>query len=227
MLAFEDAGSTVVVDCGGDVIQRLLESGVALDTISALLLTHEHPDHVSGFPLFMEKIWLAGRRTPLRVYGIAPALDQARRCFATFDTSGWVRMPEIRWNEVAHDENAAVLNDGDWSILASPGIHSVPVIGIRVTAESSKFVVAYSCDTEPSEAIARLAEGADILVHEASGHGTGHSSAVQAARIAQSANVGRLLLVHLPPGAQDDDLTEARSIFKATEYGLELGRYEM
>lgn len=227
MLAFEEADDTVVVDCGGDVIQRLLKSGVHLDSISALVITHEHPDHVSGFPLFMEKIWLAGRRRPLAVYGILPAIDQARRCFATFDTSRWEGMPEIRWNEVAHKEEATVLENETWSILASPGTHSVPVVGIRVTAKTSHSIVAYSCDTEPSESIAALAKEANVLVHEATGEGKGHSSAKQAAQVARSADVERLLLVHLPPGPKEDELAEARSIFDASEHGRELGRYEI
>ncbi len=227
MLAFEDEGDTVVVDCGGDVIQRLLESGVDLDALSALIVTHEHPDHVSGFPLFMEKIWLAGRRRPLPIYGIGPALDQARRCFATFDTSGWEGMPEIRWTEVAHEDEATVFENETWSILASPGSHSVPVIGIRVTAKSSNSIVAYSCDTEPSDSIVRLATNANVLVHEANGEGMGHSSAIQAAQTAAKAGVERLLLVHLPPGVKDDELVDARSIFEATEHGRELGHYEI
>ncbi|MEX0747058.1 MAG: MBL fold metallo-hydrolase, partial [Rhodothermales bacterium] len=77
MLAFEEGRETLVVDCGGDVVQRLLAAGIDLDTIAALIVTHEHPDHVSGFPLFMEKIWLAGRRRPIDVYGIGPASSQA------------------------------------------------------------------------------------------------------------------------------------------------------
>lgn len=227
MLAFQDGDDTVVVDCGGDVVQRLMESGIDLDTITALIITHEHPDHVSGFPLFMEKIWLAGRRDPLAIYGIKPALDQARRCFATFNTSGWEGMPEILWNEVAHEENASVLENDVWSIRAAPGTHSVPVVGLRVTYRSTGSVVAYSCDTEPSDVIGRLATGAQWLVHEASGAGPGHSSAVQAAHIARKADVERLLLVHLPPDATKDDLAEARSVFEATEHGYELGRYEI
>ena len=77
MLAFESGGSVVVVDCGGDVVQRLLTAGIGPDQVEALIVTHEHADHAGGFPLFMEKIWVGGRRRPIPVYGIAPALAQA------------------------------------------------------------------------------------------------------------------------------------------------------
>ena len=111
MLAFADENSTLVVDCGGDVVQRLLAAGIDLTTIEALILTHEHIDHVGGFPLFMEKIWLAGRRTPIPVYGIEPALDQARRCFATFDTSRWKGLPDVHWISFPAEPDALVLTD--------------------------------------------------------------------------------------------------------------------
>ena len=226
MLAFTEGPETLVVDCGGDVVQRLLAAEIDLDTIAALIVTHEHPDHVSGFPLFMEKIWLAGRRRPIAVYGIRPAIDQARRCFETFDTSGWEGLPVIDWKEVPHREAATVLETEIWHVIASPGKHSVPVVGLRVSSKASKGVVVYSCDTEPYEPIVRLATGADVLVHEATGATTGHTSAPQAAEIAAKSGVRHLILVHLPPVVREEEALEARRIFPPCEFGEDLGAYE-
>ena len=225
MLALSHEGDTLLVDCGGDVVQRLLLAGRPIKSISGLILTHEHPDHVGGFPLFMEKVWLAGRRAPIPVYGIAPALDQARRIFEAFDTSGWDGMPEIRWQEVAHEEDAAVLESDLWRVTAAPVDHSVPTVGLRVESRSTGRAVAYSCDTGPSEAVVRLARGTDVLVHEATGSGPGHSSAEEAAQAAAQAAVHRLLLVHLPPGLTPDHLADARQWFTDVELGEEGGAY--
>ncbi len=225
MLAFTDDETTLVVDCGGDVVQRLMASGINLDTIIGLVVTHEHPDHVSGFPLFMEKIWLAGRRKPIAVYGIAPALDQARRCFGTFNTSGWKGMPSIDWREVSHTEGAILLEDDRWRVTASPVVHPAPTIGLRVEHRANGGVAAYSCDTEPTENVVRLAEGADILVHEATGAGPGHTSIEDAAQIAARAKAKKLILVHLPPGLSEQDLKSARASMDEISLGEELGRY--
>jgi ribonuclease Z len=224
MLAVSDGTSTIVIDCGGDAIQRLLAAGIDLATLDALIITHEHPDHVSGFPLFMEKIWLAGRTAPLPICGIAPALSQARRCFDTFDTSGW-DLPERDWRVVEHEENASVLENDHWRITASPGKHPVPVVGVRIESGATGGVVTYSCDTEPVPEITGLAHEADILVHEANGEGKGHSSMEQAAQVAAAAQAERLLLVHLPPGDKQADLTAAQRTFPHTELGDEEGRY--
>lgn len=225
MLAFSTDDDTLVVDCGGDVIQRLMAAGVDLDTLSGLIITHEHADHVSGFPLFMEKIWLAGRRRPLPVYGIAPAIDQARRCFDTFDTSGWEGMPDIEWHEIVHEKGASVLETDTWRVTASPVQHAKPNVGLRLEETASGRSVAYSCDTEPTAAFAELARGVDAMVHEANGDHDGHSTPEEAAQIAADAGAGRLLLVHLPPDIQDADLEDARTIFSNTELGEELGSY--
>lgn len=226
MLAVTDGPSTIVVDCGGDVVQRLLAAGIDLDTIQALILTHEHPDHVGGFPLFMEKIWLAPRRRPIPIYGIHAALDQAQRTFATFDTSGWDGLPEMAWQEIDHAPGTLMLDDARWRITAAPVVHPVPNVGLRIESKTSGGVVAYSCDTEPTPSVVDLGQDADLLVHEANGFVAGvHSSPEQAAQIAAQANAKRLLLVHLPPGLADDDLSEAHTHFAATELGIELGSY--
>ena len=101
MLAVEAAGRVVVVDCGGDVVQRMLFSGLDLGALDAVVLTHEHADHVGGFALMIERLWLAGRRHPLPLVGNAAALAQARRQWETYDTSGWDGLFALDWRLIA------------------------------------------------------------------------------------------------------------------------------
>lgn len=225
MLAVADGDSSVLVDCGGDALQRLQAAGLSLDSLDALILTHVHADHVSGFPLLMEKLWLSGRERPLPIYGIAQALGQAQRSFETYDTSGWDGLFAVEWHEVPLEEQTPVLETEQWTITASPGTHSVRVVGLRIESRETGGVVGYSCDTEPSPEIACLTHEADILVHEANGEGPGHSSAEGAASVAKKADVGRLLLVHLPPGDKTEDVFAARTTFLRTDLGEELGAY--
>ena len=223
MLAVENAGGVVLIDCGADVMQRALASGIDPESVEALIVTHEHPDHAGGFALFMERIWLMGRKRPIPVIGIEPALRQARRVLEAFDTSGW-DLPEIRWRTVEHRAGAEVLRDERWTITAAPGVHSVPTIGVRVEAAGGG-VMAYSCDTERTASIVELARGADLLVHEATGGFGGHTSNEGAAEVARDAGAGRLVLVHLPPHVHDDQLAAARAIFPHVEFGEDGGRY--
>jgi ribonuclease Z len=220
MLALESGGSVVLVDCGGDAVEALLSSGLDPDRVDLLILTHEHPDHVGAFPLLVQKLWLGKRSRPLPIRGPARALDQARRLFETFDTSGWRGLPPLGWGEVEATEGAPVWTDDMWHITAAPGQHGrTPTIGLRVEARGTAGAVAYSSDTERSGAIARLARGAQLLVHEATGEFRGHSRPEDAAHVAAEAGAARLVLVHLPPQAEQLDLTQARAIFPELRLG--------
>ncbi len=87
--------------------------------------------------------------------------------------------------------------------------------------------VVISGDTRPSAAIAEVARGADLLVHEATFSAeeadkavqTGHSTAAEAAGIARDAGVRRLVLTHISARYSREApelLMEAQAIFPAT-----------
>ncbi len=62
----------------------------------------------------------------------------------------------------------------------------------------------------------RLASGAEILIHEATGRSPGHTSAAQAGEIAARAEVGQLLLIHYPvhPAVNPDLVHQAGESFQ-------------
>ena len=223
MLAVEHEAHVVLVDCGGDAVQRMLACGLDPLAVDAIILTHEHPDHISGYPLLIEKLWLMGRRDALDIYGPAPTLEKARAVFAIFDTLHWQGLPERRFHPVVMEPGAPVVRLGGLTISAAPVDHPVPTIGLRFTTEAGTLV--YSCDTAHSEAVVALAMGADVLIHEGTGSLSGvHSSPAEAADVAARAGVGRLVLVHAPVGASDEDLTDARAIFDETTWGQDGGQ---
>jgi len=220
---------TIVVDCGGDVLQRLQACDRPIDSVDGLIVTHAHMDHTSGFPLLMEKVWLDGRDRPLPVVGIEPALAQADRLWDAYEPvhSGWEGIPPIDWREVEHEVDASVWTEAPWTITATPVNHGdTPNVGLRFEHAPSGDVLAYSCDTAPSDNVAALAQDCDVLIHEANGGPSeNHSTAVEAAEAARDADADRLLLVHLPPGDKSADLADARDIFPNTDLGDELGTY--
>ena len=97
--------------------------------------------------------------------------------------------------------------------------------------------VVYSGDTRPSTEIARLAQGADLLIHEATyddslaekAAETGHSTPSQAAEIARKAKVGRLILTHISSRYPDPQLllSQARARFQFVEVAQDLQRVKI
>ena len=91
-------------------------------------------------------------------------------------------------------------------------------------------------DTAPVETVRVLAEGADVLVHEATfsdeerdrAGETLHSTALQAAEIARDAGVRLLALTHLSPRYFGSELArEARAVFPATVVPRDLDTIEV
>ena len=224
MLAVTGSEGIIAVDCGGDLVHRLLAAGIDPVDLGALILTHEHADHTSGFPLFMEKIWLHGRRDPVPVFGPPSAISQVQRLFETYDTTRWKGLPEILWSPFTLENQTPVFRNWGFDVTASPGDHGVPVVGLRFECIETGSVAIYSADTQPTENIANLSRGAHLLIHEATGSMKGHTSADQAAQLAAQAGVVSLVLVHLSP-SETYNLTSARRIFPATEFGIEMGVY--
>ncbi len=87
--------------------------------------------------------------------------------------------------------------------------------------------VVYCSDTRPIRSIVRLAEGADVLIHEATFDDEmegkalegGHSTPSRVAELAKEAGVKRLILTHISARYEDPNvlLHQAKRIFPAVE----------
>ncbi|MDK2383310.1 MAG: ribonuclease Z [Candidatus Korarchaeota archaeon] len=75
-------------------------------------------------------------------------------------------------------------------------------------------ILVYSSDTRPTESVISAARGADALIHEATyldelrerAVATGHSTALEAGKIAEAAGVKRLILTHFSARYREEDL---------------------
>ncbi len=193
----------ILIDCVGNDLVRLPAAGMDLDKLSDIIVTHFHPDHASGLPLFLMGLWLKGRQAPLNLHGLAYTLERVQKLMAIFEKDLWPGFFELNYHEVPEEKLTPVLTTETFEIHASPTKHLLPTIGLRFEKRNTGKVIAYSCDTEFSENTIQLAQNADILIHEATGATMGHSSAEQAGKIAQLANVKALYFIHYKPERVD------------------------
>lgn len=68
--------TSFIVDCGESLSRAFKASGLNYDSFEAVLLSHLHCDHIGGFFMFMQGLWLEKRQKDLPIYlpedGIKP-----------------------------------------------------------------------------------------------------------------------------------------------------------
>ena len=197
--------SSLLIDCGGSPMARLDRAGVDLETLDGLLVTHHHPDHIYGVSVLLLGLWLMGRERPFVVYGSRRALQVIPRMMQLMEWQVWPDMYPLTYRQIPWEEKALVVDNDEYAVYTSPVQHLVPTVGLRIESKKTGRALAYSSDTRPCDAVVRLAQGADVLIHESSGPFPGHSTPVQAGEIAQQAGVKRLLLIHYPVFLEDLD----------------------
>jgi ribonuclease Z len=195
-MVWDGPGGPLLIDAGGSTYQRLLKAGVDPQQLTGVLLTHSHCDHINGLPSLLFSLRLAGRTQPLPIYGLAPTLAIVQAIVSAFQLEQVVA--NIEWKEIAAGDEVP-LGEG-WLLQTALTVHSRPCLALRFANADGRALV-YSADTEPCEAVATLAQGAQVLIHEATTPGpfAGHTSPQQAGEVALRAGAQRLILVHYSP----------------------------
>jgi ribonuclease Z len=194
----------ILIECGGSPLHKLARVGISPEEIRAVVLTHQHADHLYGLPMLVQGLWLDGREIPLPIYGPRQALALAHELLDLFDLAEREGMFPLQWHPVPLRTGRRVLEIGELRITAAPVIHGEnDTLALRFDNQMTKRSIVYSADTEPSQALGALANGADILLHEATGDSPGHSSPAQAAEVAREAGVAELILIHYPVSDRD------------------------
>jgi ribonuclease Z len=198
-LALCGPGWAILIDCGGSPLHKLARVGVEMQDIRAIVLTHRHADHIYGMPMLIQGLWLGGREAPLPIYGPAETLDVVRSLLRLFNLSQRKSLFPLVWQPIPLCDGCPVMSVEGVQVSATPVDHGeVDTLALRFDNSATGRSLVYSADTEPCPGLVRLALGADILLHEATGELPGHSSPAQAAGIAYEAEVKQLVLIHYP-----------------------------
>ncbi len=212
-LFIQQDGTGVLVDCASNPIVQLRRAGIKIDQVTDLVLTHFHPDHVSGFPLLLMDLWLLGRRQPLHIYGLPYTIDRADALMKLHDWKKWLNFFPVMFHRLPETEMSLFISSPILKIYSSPVKHLIPTVGLRVEFVREEKVVTYSCDTEPCPQVVDLAAKATVLIHEATGAGVGHSTPAQAAEIARKAEAEKLMLIHYSKEKAAASLESAKDVF--------------
>lgn len=190
----------LLVDCGPATLPALRGAAVRPDTIDAILLTHLHGDHFGGVPFFlMDAQYATERARPLAIAGPPGVEDAVARALEVlFPGSGGLepRFP-VAYLEWRDGERASV---GPAHSTPREVRHSTQTRCFGLRVELGGCVLAFSGDTEWTDALVGLASGADVFLCECSGYDSappGHLDFLTLERHRQELECRRLLLTHL------------------------------
>lgn len=236
----EVGADKILLDCGGGVYDRLLQSGRRPSDITHLFLTHLHTDHMMDYARLIHGAWDEGG-APLPVWGPAPIAGINDRFFGlngafAHDLRARTERPQKPDIWTANDRSAPVewphpniteiepgfaWQGGGWRLTSCRATHAQPFLecmAFRIEADGKSFV--YSGDTGINDEVEALSQGADLLLHwYYRPDKQGAAEAMRAkmptpgdiAAMAARNGVKRLILTHFRK-SMDDDATHQTTL---------------
>jgi ribonuclease BN (tRNA processing enzyme) len=141
--------------------------GISPADVDAILLTHLHGDHFGGIPFFILDAQLVSKRIKSLVIAGPPGLE--RRINASmeilFPGSSKIQPKfPIRFIELENESSTTI---GPLAVRAFQVLHPSgdPSLALRVGCGGK--IIAYSGDTEWTDALVPAAQGADLFICEA------------------------------------------------------------
>ncbi len=225
-------GERILLDAasGNTVLRHGEQLGISPTEFDHCLLSHSHPDHCEGLPhIEMQRSRRNPAEAPMQVYGSERATSDIATLLAYPQRGLTVDADGVRRRDGRLVFTLQPTEPGEW-VQLSPNVRArcAPVdhIGGAMAwrVESGERSVVFSGDTRWCPSLAELAEGATLLIHEAlcveaerhRAEETAHSTAAEAARIAQLAGVQALTLTHIDNAYHLDTeplVAEARSVY--------------
>lgn len=234
------AGRQVLLfDSGSGASKQLSLMDLNAGLVDHVFLTHFHSDHIDGLGELMMTRWAQRREDnrlsvhgPEGVHKVVAGFEQAYQLDTGYRTAhhGAQTMPtELAGADVvqfgpASDAPLEVFNNQGLLIQAIQVNHHPVEPAVAYRIEYKGRVAVISGDTAPSEVLAKAAQGADLLIHEALHPGLVkrleqaarnnnrprlakilsdipdyHTTPVQAAELAQRAGVTALVYNHIVP----------------------------
>jgi ribonuclease BN (tRNA processing enzyme) len=186
-------GRQYLIDCGIGTMRRMLQAGIRSEQIKTIFFTHLHSDHDLGLADVMANDYFrlrAPRSAPsIHIYGppqTKELVDAAFRYititvrpFASENPSDFhVANGELTSPFVSHeiDREGLIFQDDKIRVTAAENTHYAlmptqdrkQLKSFSYRIETPHGAIVFTGDTAPSDAAARLAKGADVLLAEVS-----------------------------------------------------------
>jgi ribonuclease BN (tRNA processing enzyme) len=198
----EAKGRTIALDFGATSLVALRAHEIDPNAIDAIILSHLHGDHFGGLPfLLLDAQFLSRRDRPLVIAGPPGSRDRIAAALEVFFPRSTGTNWRFPWNvvEIAPGVPSEVLG---LAVTTAEVIHPSGAPSTAVRLSDGATVLAYSGDTEWTDALIPVADGADLFIIECYEHArpvTGHISwSVLKARLSDL-RARRIMITHMNP----------------------------
>lgn len=185
--------------------------------IDAVLFSHLHPDHCLDLcALYVGASYsVTAPWRPAAVYGPADTAERMVRAYHVAAPDGVEPAEPARGiaDFFTYRTWQPAQSIGPFDVTVARVAHPVEAYAIRLTERTeNRPTLVFSGDTGPTESLTELARDADLLLIEASfldvpGNRAGlHLSGREAAETATAAGAGALVLTHIPPWHDPDQV---------------------
>jgi len=201
------------IDFGASSLIALAQQGIHPNSLDAILLTHLHGDHCGGVPFLLIDAMLAARRDrPLVVAGppgTRAHLATLREALFPGSAAMTPKFP-LDYREMTVGAPNRIL---DLVVTPQPARHTAQTNPTALRVDVGGRIVAYTGDTEWTDEVARVAEGADLLIAECYYYAKPikwHLNYPAIAERVRAAGAKRLILTHMSTEmlAHRDDVPE-------------------
>jgi ribonuclease BN (tRNA processing enzyme) len=185
--------ATIWIDCGNGTLAHL-QQHASVEDLDAVVLTHQHPDHVVDIYGLHVLMRYGLERAGLPVF----APEGLEQRLVTLVEKGWG--DAFDWKVVGDGDGVDL---ADLTLRFSRTDHPPPTYAVEVSTDGKRLV--YTADTGPGWTVDAFGAGADLVLSEATYQEgrkgvSWHLTAHEAGRDAREAKASRLVLTHIWPG---------------------------
>lgn len=214
----ESPHGRVVVDLGGGALTRLLPH--LAEPVDGIVVSHRHADHSVDLVAFAYHRSFPEALPPIALHGPTGIVEYVAELDAVhgIPTIESMRTPIATQFPPHAVEPGTAFTVGGTVVETIRAAHAVPCLSMRFP----QLGLVYTADTALTDELVALAQGAPVLLAEATYAGSagrdltthGHMSGTEAGALARRAGVGRLILTHLSDYADaEETLENARKEF--------------
>lgn len=215
----------LLVDAGDSISRALLSANENYASITSILISHFHPDHVAGLPLLLVQMKMVHRTEPLIIF----VHKEEKKFMERFILNSYLFEERLGFNLhfVGYDFEEEIQIENGFSFLARENSHfadycklaqkhSLPNVSSSFLFRKENFSLHYTADVGGAQDLLLFDDtNNDYLITEAT-----HITLVEILEYQKQKKLKSIFLTHLPEELEaemDENELESFSIFGASD----------